>query len=114
MTSARVRQGRCVGVRPAAAFDTSVTSVTAAAWRVQNNGYLVVMSNMTRVKGGTASSDAYGQARLAPQSPAIGMRSPAHPGMGGPLGLQSPQHNPCAPPCQMLRLLALLGGKGYH
>lgn len=50
---------------------------------------------MTRVKGGTntSGSDTFG--RFAPQSPAIGLRSPAHPSFGGPVGLQSPQHASC-------------------
>jgi hypothetical protein len=63
---------------------------------VQNNGYVVVMSNMTRAKGGTSTSGSDTFVRLAPQSPAIGLRSPAHPSFGGPAGLQSPQHALCA------------------
>lgn len=70
-------------------------------WRaaVQNNGYVVVMSNMTRVKGGSRNGGGGAfdgqQARLNPMSPAIG-RSPAY-GPSGTGNLASPRHDSCAP-----------------
>jgi hypothetical protein len=69
--------------------------------RAQNNGYVVVMSSMTRVKGGSrrgGPADTFGLDRLAPKSPGHALRSPAHPSMAGGVGvLQSPLHAPCAP-----------------
>eukprot|EP00892_Ulva_mutabilis_P001630 jgi/Ulvmu1/11468/UM077_0011.1 len=59
----------------------------------KNNGYVVVMSNMTRVKGGARNGGAFDgqQARLNPMSPAAG-RSPAY-ALGGTSNLASPRHD---------------------
>ena len=69
---------------------------------MQNSGFVVVMSSMTRVKGGSkrgGPADTFGLAKLAPQSPGLPLRSPApHALAGAAAGLQSPLHAPCASP----------------
>ena len=66
---------------------------------VQNNGYFAIMSNQTRLKGGSARATT-DPLRLAPQSPGLALRSPAHPSLRGlpNAGLMSPTPHGCAPP----------------